>query len=118
MSRPGSSQPEVDEPETPAISPSFMGPIPPCPREKIKPRVYDGTVTWREYVGQFERNKPLEWVDQCTEARLAMGASDGRGAHLRGKPDGRTDSHLRPPGPCAGGKDSATNTWQKCINQN
>ena len=55
MSRPGSSQPEVDEPETPAISPSFMGSRPPCPREKIKPRVYDGTVTWHEYVGQFER---------------------------------------------------------------
>ena len=64
MSRPGSSQPEVDDPDTPVLSPTVMGLTQPCPREKIKPRVYDGTVTWREYAGQFDRISRLNgWTN-------------------------------------------------------
>ena len=63
-SRPGSSQPEVDDPDTPVLSPTVMGLMQPCPREKIKPRVYDGTVTWREYAGQFDRISRLNgWTN-------------------------------------------------------
>ena len=52
----------MDDPDTPVLR--SMGLTQPCPREKIKPRVYDGTVIWREYAGQFDRISRLNgWTN-------------------------------------------------------
>ena len=50
------SQPELDDMGTPASNVLGMrGDTRPSTRTQVKPRTYDGTTTWKEYYGHFQR---------------------------------------------------------------